>query len=142
MKFPRNSVACMLVLFMCALAGCSTPRSETLPQGAKGESIVGLSRSMQDDESPTIRVASALSLGKIGSRYPDLELIDAMRSDPSINVKIAAIRSLGLIGGERALQALNDYSVDYTTNPMIAPEKAVLDELKSAIEKAGKGGGK
>jgi hypothetical protein len=138
----RNSTVFVLALLVCALAGCSTPRSEPLPEDPKGESIVELTRSMKKDEVPTVRVASALSLGNIGSRYPDLELIETMKLDPSINVKIAAIRALGQIGGERALKSLNEYYKSYSNSKVGIPEKAVLEELKNAIQKAGNGGGR
>ncbi len=123
----------MLLILACVFAGCATPRSEPLPAGPKGESILALSQSLQTDESPTIRVASALALGKIGSKYPDQELAAAMWNDPSIQVKVAAIRSLGQIGGPNALQSLNEYSAEYAKWP---GEKVVTEELKSAIEKA------
>ena len=143
-KFKSPVVPCMIAIlaFVCGMAsGCATARTEALPEGPRGDSIMVLSQHLRNDESPTVRVASALALGRIGSRYPDVELVEAMNSDPSIQVKMAAIRSLGMLGGDRAKTSLNEYYRDYSYARMGTPEKAVLEELKSAIEKAGKGGG-
>lgn len=122
-----------LPLLMGPPAGAPALRPMSLRR-LRGERIVPALRRAMAAESPLLRSAAVIAIGRAGDAAPIFEILDALR-DPDDRVRESAILALGLTGGSDAgprLESILDDSVFGRRMLGLHRDRSIPDPLRSA----------
>lgn len=77
-----------------------------LAHSSSPESVDPLRKALADDQDPVVRWEAAHTLGYIGAKAAEADLIRALQSDPSYEVRARAAEGLNMVGTRGALAAI------------------------------------
>jgi HEAT repeat protein len=108
----------------------SFPPPEPLPEGAKGDAVLALVKTINGDDHPSVRAAAVASLGKLKSRYAEPDLVELLWVEKSKRVKMQIIEVLGQIGGSESERSLSKYYEERRIE-----DHDLLEKIREACDK-------